>query len=203
MKNLTEATMGDLCELAGIPNNPVMEAEEKKDEGGGKSTTASVIKALGNTDYRDKDAFFKMTQLLKGLAVASEKDETAKKFMSSVSDALTGIAKKSVGEDVQEGGSSEANTVGKAIDVMNEVELDTKSMLKSTTDIARHAASAAKDLAKGKTRMAVASLTDVVSNVEKIYTELAKKYGVLYEPKDALRRSVMEMDKTARQTARK
>lgn len=58
-----------------------------------------AIKALGETDYRDKDAFFKMVQLLKGLAVASENDEQAKKFMSAVSDALTSAAEKVLKED--------------------------------------------------------------------------------------------------------
>ena len=64
---------------------------DKPDDGKGGS--AQVIKALRDPDYRDKDAFFKMVQLLKGLAVNSEKDETAKKFMSKVSDALTTAAK--------------------------------------------------------------------------------------------------------------
>ena len=74
------------------PGNPVLEEDE----------TAKVIKALRDTDYKDKDAFFKMTQLLKGLAVASEKDDQAKKFMSAVSDALTTAAKKTLGEDVED-----------------------------------------------------------------------------------------------------
>jgi len=68
--------------------------------GDDKAGSDQVIKALRDTDYRDKDAFFKMVQLLKGLAVNSEKDETAKKFMSAVSDALTTAAKSVLGEDV-------------------------------------------------------------------------------------------------------
>ena len=60
----------------------------------------SVIKALRDTDYKDSSAHFKMVQLLKGLASASEKDEKAKKFMDAVSDALTSAAKKILGEDV-------------------------------------------------------------------------------------------------------
>jgi len=70
--------------------------------GNGKGGSDQVIKALRDTDYRDKDAFFKMVQLLKGLAVNSEKDETAKKFMSKVSDALTTAAKSVLGEDLDD-----------------------------------------------------------------------------------------------------
>ena len=67
-----------------------------------ESETEKTIIALRDTDYRDKDAFFKMTQLLKGLATAVDEDETAKKFMSAVSDALTTAAKGVLGEDVEE-----------------------------------------------------------------------------------------------------
>jgi len=278
--------MRQMRELAGLPplteeaevvGAPLVEA----------SNTDGVIKALGDTDYRDKDAFFKMVQLLKGLAVASEKDPKAKKFMSSVSDALTGIAKKSVSEEAEELGEAtlsgyndkelldmmrifypddksdsslkakvkdmksapdsaqkqfvkfvesvkrigglfvkavkkekkagnwgksmfgedgpvNSNPTGTTIgEMMGEIELDTKLLLKNADGISKHAHSASKDLAKGKTRMAVASLTDIVSNIQRIYTELAKKHNVLYEPKDALRRAVMDMDRTARQTAEK
>lgn len=69
---------------------------EKKNEA---SETEIAIKALRDTDYRDKDAFFKMVELLKGLAVASEKDEKAKKFLSAVSDALTTAAKSVLSEE--------------------------------------------------------------------------------------------------------
>jgi len=61
-----------------------------------------VIKALRDTDYRDKDSFFKMIQLLKGLAVASENDKTAKAYMDKVSDALTSIGGKTESMDLGE-----------------------------------------------------------------------------------------------------
>lgn len=93
--------INEICELSGIPMEEDDQYSDLDEEDGGRDTD-SVIKALRDTDYRDKDAFFKMTQLLKGLAVASEKDEKAKKFMSSVSDALTGAAKKVLGEGLEE-----------------------------------------------------------------------------------------------------
>ena len=67
-----------------------------------ESESEKSIGALRDTDYRDKDAFFKMVQLLKGLATTVDEDETAKKFMSAVSDALTTAAKKVLGENVDE-----------------------------------------------------------------------------------------------------
>jgi len=67
-----------------------------------ESETEKTIIALRDTDYRDKDAFFKMTQLLKGLATAVDEDETAKKFMSAVSDALTTAAKGVLGDGVDD-----------------------------------------------------------------------------------------------------
>jgi len=83
--------MTEICGLAGVPVyestksvDPVLE---------GSVDVSTTIKALGDTDYRDKDAFFKMVQLLKGLAAASEKDAKAKAFLGKVSDALTIVAK--------------------------------------------------------------------------------------------------------------
>jgi len=67
-----------------------------------ESESEKSIGALRDTDYRDKDAFFKMVQLLKGLATTVDEDETAKKFMSAVSDALTTAAKKVLGEGVED-----------------------------------------------------------------------------------------------------
>ena len=64
----------------------------------GESESEGVIKTLGNTDYRDKDAYFKMTQLLKGLAVASAEDEKASAFLRKLSDAMTQIAKNLQGD---------------------------------------------------------------------------------------------------------
>lgn len=60
--------------------------------------TKSAIAALRDEDYKDKDDFFKMTQLLTGIAGAAAKgDETAKKFLSQLSDDLTGTAKSVLG----------------------------------------------------------------------------------------------------------
>jgi len=64
-----------------------------------EAKTEGAIKALRDTDYRDQDAFFKMVQLLKGLATVTKEDEQAKKYMAAVSDALTTAAKKVLGED--------------------------------------------------------------------------------------------------------
>jgi len=59
-----------------------------------------AIKALRDTDYKDPEAQFKMVQLLKGLAVSAKDDETAKEFLSKVSDALTTAAKSVLGESL-------------------------------------------------------------------------------------------------------
>jgi hypothetical protein len=94
-------------------------------EPGGNAGTDQVIKALRDTDYRDKDAFFKMVQLLKGLAVNSEKDDKAKEYLSAVSDALTSAAKKVLGEDVigegQYGGSYTREDAIEFIDDLGEM----------------------------------------------------------------------------------
>lgn len=94
--------MEELRELSGIPYDPKRILEDIEEPVVEQDSTESSIKALRDTDYRDKEAFFKMTQLLKGLAVASEKDEKAKKYMSAVSDALTSAAKKVLGEELEE-----------------------------------------------------------------------------------------------------
>jgi hypothetical protein len=71
-----------------------LSVKENKDtlmEAGG---AAASIKALRDTDYRDSSAYFRMVQLLKGLAAVAEDDKTADKFLSAVSDALTSAARK-------------------------------------------------------------------------------------------------------------
>lgn len=55
---------------------------------------AKVIEELRDTDYKEKDAYFKMVELLKGLAVASEDDDVAVEFLSGLSDSLTDLANK-------------------------------------------------------------------------------------------------------------
>jgi hypothetical protein len=64
-----------------------------RDEAKGGGTSES-IKALRDTDYRDSSAYFKMVQLLKGIASVAEDDKMADKFLSAVSDALTSAARK-------------------------------------------------------------------------------------------------------------
>ena len=92
---MIDFNMNEMCELAGLP-------EELSEDVGGQQVfseqeggdTNSVIKALRDTDYRDKDAFFKLAQLIKGLASVADKEELAKKYLSAVSDALTDVGKK-------------------------------------------------------------------------------------------------------------
>ena len=86
--------MNMMRELAGIPYNPDRVLTEEKDSSG------STIKALRDTDYRGKAAFFKMVQLLKGLASVADEDDNARKFMSAVSDALTTVAEDVLGKDM-------------------------------------------------------------------------------------------------------
>lgn len=82
--------LDEAARLAGVPL--IEEGMQVKD----------VIKALRDTDYKDPEAQFKMVQLLKGLAVSAKDDETAKKFLGGVSDALTTAAKKVLGESLDE-----------------------------------------------------------------------------------------------------
>ena len=66
-----------------------------------QSQTKKTILALRDTDYKDQADYFKMVQLLKGLAAVSDKDELASEYLSLVSDALTDIV-DSGDEDVDE-----------------------------------------------------------------------------------------------------
>ena len=75
------------------------------DEAGDKSKSA--ITALKDTDYRDKAAYFKMAQLLIGLAGAAEDSKIAKKFLDGVSDAMTTVAKSVLGSEEKKEGSDE------------------------------------------------------------------------------------------------
>lgn len=77
-----------------------------------ESEAEGTIAALRDTDYKDKEAFFKMVELLKGLAVVAEEDDAAKKFMSKVSDELTTAAKSVLGEDVIDEGYKDSE-IGK------------------------------------------------------------------------------------------
>lgn len=99
--------MEEMCDLAGVPFEPTPDMELVAEiptlgEQEGENDTDSVIKALRDTDYRDKEAFFKLAQLLKGLAAASDSDKKAKEYLSAVSDALTAVAKQVLREGVEE-----------------------------------------------------------------------------------------------------
>lgn len=72
----------------------VVPVKEDKDTLMEAGSTAASIKALRDTDYRDSSAYFKMVQLLKGVAAVAENDKMADKFLSAVSDALTSAARK-------------------------------------------------------------------------------------------------------------
>jgi hypothetical protein len=98
---LAEDEVSDEEEVEDVEPDVSDEEDIEEEEGSSKKT----IKVLADTDYRDKDAFFKMSQLLKGLAAAADEDETAKKYLSKVSDALTSAAKSVLGEDVLDEGS--------------------------------------------------------------------------------------------------
>jgi hypothetical protein len=84
-------TIGYKTRSRGYDEVPVKEDKDSLMEADG---TAASIKALRDTDYRDSSAYFRMVQLLKGLAAVAEDDKTANKFLSAVSDALTSAARK-------------------------------------------------------------------------------------------------------------
>lgn len=58
------------------------------------SQTQKTIQALRDTDYKDQAAYFKMVQLLKGLASIADTDDVASVYLSNVSDALGNISDK-------------------------------------------------------------------------------------------------------------
>lgn len=65
-------------------------------------SSEDAIMALRDTDYRDQSAYFKMLELLKGIAVASKDDEKAAMFLNKVSDYLTKAAEKVIGDGKDE-----------------------------------------------------------------------------------------------------
>ena len=139
MEKLDKNLMNELCDLAGLPMTESTEPDVVVEAEG----SAGVIKALRDTDYKDKDAFFKMVQLLKGMAVASEKDEKAKKFMSAVSDALTTAAKKVLGEseELDEGRMyprSNEDAASTADDIAVSLNSAMAHTSKARTELTRH-----------------------------------------------------------------
>lgn len=60
---------------------------------GKKNITKDVIDAIGKEDYKEKDDFYKLAELLKGLAAESDKDDMAKSFLRKVGVAIQGLAK--------------------------------------------------------------------------------------------------------------
>lgn len=135
-----QRSLAGLAPLTEDKDAPVQEAEKD-------SSVDGVIKALRDTDYRNKEAFFKMVQLLKGLAVAAEDNKVAKDFMSAVSDALTTAAKKTLGEsvDLDESAFSkkDVNKIynkwfeGVAVDIfaLSKIAKEIEGLLKSGADL--------------------------------------------------------------------
>lgn len=93
--------INEIKKLAGIPLN---ESEKKKGAmESGEMSVEDVLWELADTDYMDPEDYFKMVQLLKGLAASSKDDDLAADFLSAVSDALTeivnGMAEDSEGDE--------------------------------------------------------------------------------------------------------
>jgi hypothetical protein len=82
-------------------NQLIQEVQGLLREETSQSQTEKTILALRDTDYKDQTSYFKMVQLLKGLAAVSDKDKLANEYLSLVSDALTDIV-ESDDEDVDE-----------------------------------------------------------------------------------------------------
>jgi hypothetical protein len=146
------------------------------EKGGGGGNSKATIKTLADTDYRDKDAFFKMVQLLKGLAANADKDETAKKYLSAVSDALTSAAKKVLGEDV----------IDEAVSL--------KFIGNNMDRVASYAKDAKAEFSKGNVKLGVMSMTDVLSELSHAYASLEDVDGrfgaVKKNVKDAIAQSI-------------
>lgn len=162
--------MNIMRELAGIPYNPDRVLTEEKDSSG------STIKALRDTDYRDKEAFFKMVQLLKGLAVASEKDEQAKKYLSAVSDALTSAAKKVLGEGLEDNTDVIVEELGSGVKrgISNAV-----SFLKYASD----------EVDKDKGRNVVLGISDALSALAIVLKRVDRDYSGMKNVSDLLRKA--------------
>jgi len=88
---LSEA-VADKTGHAGGSDDPPGEKPTDNDPGQGSGDTEGSIKALADENFEEKSDFFKLSQILKGLAAVSDKDETAKDFLAKVGEAVREIA---------------------------------------------------------------------------------------------------------------
>lgn len=87
----TEAGMEpDKTGHSGGEDPPGMKPTDDDPEKG--ASTDSSIKALAKEDFKERDDFFKLSQILKGLAAVSDKDQAAKDFLMKVGEAVRDLA---------------------------------------------------------------------------------------------------------------
>ena len=87
----TEAGMSpDKTGHSGGEDPPGMKPTDDDPEKG--ASTDSSIKALAKEDFKERDDFFKLSQIIKGLAAVSDKDQAAKDFLVKVGEAVRDLA---------------------------------------------------------------------------------------------------------------
>ena len=62
-----------------------------------KQRTAKILAAILKEDYRTKDDFFKLAELIKGLAGAMDKDKEARGFLGTMAKHIKMAAKEALG----------------------------------------------------------------------------------------------------------
>lgn len=152
----------------------------------GESESEGVIKALRDTDYKDSDAYFKMVQLLKGLAVASAEDEKAAAFLRKLSDALTDVAKKVQGkaEESADDGSGDILEVKKYVYPKTRRDLDEKTpanfkkRAKLFKSAVKHVEVALNDLASMPRLDFYADISDIWRQLHDVYSADGGEVGM-------------------------
>lgn len=71
------------------------------------ASTENSIKALANQQFKERDDFFKLSQIIKGLAAVSDKDEAAKDFLAKVGAAVRDLAGGGEGSNPKDDNRSE------------------------------------------------------------------------------------------------
>lgn len=110
-KYLPDALRPAVTALKTISKSGVDIKVEQKDDDNGGSDPTELIQAIGQENYGEKKDFFKLAQLLKGLAIAFDKDDKAKSFLKRVGAALKGLAGSPKGESRWFNESTESDMV--------------------------------------------------------------------------------------------
>ena len=177
-----------------------------------KADAKKIIKILSDTDYRDKDAFFKMSQLLKGLAAVADEDEVAKKYLSKVSDELTKAA-KGVAEGMNEGKISVPKKKGDFSDALfylGDAAKEARESAKKVSEKVAYIQDGMNALSKGTSGKPASIVKKQADRVGRLKKDVAKIVGELSSvgdeivawelTADAVMKEDVELDEGARES---